>query len=265
MTLLAGFYALLHRYTGQTDVCVGTPIANRRQAELEPLIGLFINTLVLRVPLDGELTFRELLRRVKETALEGYAHQDLPFEMIVDALQPDARHEPLDPLPGHVHPAERGHEGAGIAPGLSLKVLEVDAGTSTFDLTLNMTEQTTGIATSVEYNTDIFDRATMRRLLGHLQTLLTAAAAQPDTPVGMLPLLSEEERRRMLVEWNETSGPVDDPRRRAARPSPVRGARRRRARRHRGGRAGACGRRACAAPHLRRVGPPRKPAGARAA
>ncbi len=207
MTLLAAFNALLYRYTGHTDICVGTPIANRRQAELEPLIGLFINTLVLRTQLDGDMTFRELLRRVKNVALEGYAHQDLPFEMIVDALQPDRdmSHSTLFQV---MFILQNAGLKAQSAPGLSLKMVEVDAGTSTFDLTLNCSEQTDGLATSLEYNTDIFDRATIQRLLGHFETLLTAALDRPDTPLALLPLLGAAERERMLVEWNATGGDV---------------------------------------------------------
>nr|MCU0507748.1 amino acid adenylation domain-containing protein [Anaerolineae bacterium] len=216
MTLLAGFYALLHRYTGHTDICVGSPIANRRQAELEPLIGLFINTLVLRAPVDGDMTFRDLVRRVKDVALEGYAHQDLPFEMIVDALtrasalERDMSHSSLFQV---MFILQNAGSAVSMRPqdssGLALKVVEVDAGTSTFDLTLNIAEQSDGLATSIEYNTDIFDRATMERLLGHLHSLLAAAATAPDTKVGLLPMLAPEERRRMLVDWNETAAPAD--------------------------------------------------------
>jgi amino acid adenylation domain-containing protein len=212
MTLLAGYYALLHRYTGHTDICIGSPIANRRQAELEPLIGLFINTLVFRAQVDGEMTFRELVRQVREVALEGYAHQDLPFEMIVDALQPerDMSHSTLFQVMFILQNAGSAVSmRQGDASGLSLKMVEVDAGTSTFDLTLNMTEQADGLATSVEYNTDIFDRSTMERLLRHLEMLLTAAAAAPDRKIGLLPMLDADEQRRMLVEWNQTSAVID--------------------------------------------------------
>ena len=208
MTLLAAFKVLLYRYTGLADICVGTPIANRTRAELEGLIGIFINTLVLRTDLSREPTFRELLRRVREIALGAYAHQDLPFEMLVDRLQPDRdmSHSTLFQV---MFILQNAGVRAQQVPGLALQVVDADAGTATFDLTLNITEQTDGLSTSVEYNTDLFDRSTIERLLGHYHTLLEAIVADPDRAITRLPLLTEAERRRMLVDWNRSEADFD--------------------------------------------------------
>jgi len=145
-------------------VSVGVPIANRNRAEIEPLIGFFINTLVMRVELSGEPSFREVVRRVKETALGAYAHQDLPFEMLVEALQPtrDLSHTPLFQVAFTLQNAPMD---AIELPGLSLDPIKVDSGTAKFDLTLVMAEAADGLVGALEYNTDLFDRATMVRLL----------------------------------------------------------------------------------------------------
>ncbi|RMF31802.1 MAG: amino acid adenylation domain-containing protein, partial [Chloroflexi bacterium] len=204
MTLLAAFQTLLHRYTGQEKISVGTPIANRNRAEIEGLIGFFVNTLVLRTDLSGNPTFRHLLKRVREVTLGAYAHQDLPFEMLVDALQPerDMSHTPLFQVMFILQNAPvQGQE----LPGLTLSQVETHPGTSTFDLTLSMAEGPDGLEASVEYNTDLFDAATIRRMLDHFQTLLEAIAADPDRPIAELPLLTEAERRQLLVEWNDTA------------------------------------------------------------
>ncbi len=204
MTLLAAFQTLLHRYTGQEKISVGTPIANRNRAEIEGIIGFFVNTLVLRTDLSGNPTFRHLLKRVREVTLGAYAHQDLPFEMLVDALQPerDMSHTPLFQVMFILQNAPvQGQE----LPGLTLSQVETHPGTSTFDLTLSMAEGPDGLEASVEYNTDLFDAATIRRMLDHFQTLLEAIAADPDRPIAELPLLTEAERQQLLVEWNDTA------------------------------------------------------------
>ena len=207
MTLMAAFQTLLYRYTGQTDITVGSPIANRQRPEIEGLIGCFINTLVLRSDLSGNPTFRELLRRGRETTLEAYAHQDLPFETLVEQLQPerDMSHSPLFQVMFIL-------QNAGLTTGSSahqpqaiqVRQLEVDSGTATFDLTLSVAESADGLAVSAEYNTDLFDAATIQRLLGHYRTLLEAVTTDADQPVAELPLLAEAERHQMLVEWNNT-------------------------------------------------------------
>ncbi len=204
MTLLAAFQTLLGRYSGQTDISVGSPIANRNRAEIEGLIGVFINTLVFRTDLSGEPTFRQLLHRVRERALGAYAHQDLPFEMLVEKLQPerDMSHAPFFQVMFILQNAPNRAE---ELPGLRLEQLDVDMGTATFDLTLSMAEEFDGFDASVEYNTDIFDRTTIERLLGHFRNLLDGAVTAPDQRISRLPLLGQAERRQILVEWNDTA------------------------------------------------------------
>jgi amino acid adenylation domain-containing protein/non-ribosomal peptide synthase protein (TIGR01720 family) len=200
MTLLAGFSVLLHRYTDQQDICVGTPIANRSRSEIEGLIGLFINTLVLRAQINGTTSFRELLHQVRETTLQAYAHQDVPFDLVVDALHPqrDSAFSPLFQVMFILQNMPvRFHE----LPGLTLEMLEAETGASTFDLTFSLAAHAAGLEVSVEYNTDLFDPATIQRLLGHYQALLEALVCAPDTPIQRLPLATEEESAQLL-EWS---------------------------------------------------------------
>jgi amino acid adenylation domain-containing protein len=204
MVLLAAFQALLHRYSGQEDLCVGTPIAGRNRTETEGLIGFFVNTLVLRTNLSGEPTFRQLLGRVREVALGAYAHQDLPFEMLVQALRPDRdpSHSSLFQVMFILQNAPLkipSIAGLTAGPFLSLS----DNGTSKFDLTLNIMEGSDGLATTVEYNTDLFEEGTIQRLLGHYQTLLEAVVADPDLNLPSLPLLTPAEHQQ-LAAWNRT-------------------------------------------------------------
>ena len=208
MTLLAAFQRLLHRYTGQTDIRVGSPIAGRTQADTESLIGCFINPLVLRADFTGDPAFTALLRQVRETALEAYAHQDLPFEMLVEALQPerDMSHAPLFQAMlvlqnAPMQPIE--------LPGLRISELKPDRGTEKFDLTLFIEEETDGLKLGWSYNTDLFDDATITRLAGHFNTLLAGLVAKPGERVSRLPLLAEAERQQVLIEWNDTA--TDDP------------------------------------------------------
>ncbi|MCK6562463.1 amino acid adenylation domain-containing protein [candidate division KSB1 bacterium] len=205
MTLLAAFQTLLHRHAQQTDIAVGTPIANRTRAETEGLIGFFANTLVMRTDFSGDPTFRALLQRVRETALGAYAHQDLPFERLVEELQPerDLSRSPLFQVMFILQntpkrPAEE-------QPDLAVTVLESDGGTAMFDLTLSLTEAEHGGLTGyLEYNTDLFEHLTIARWLARLQTLLAGVAADPNQPVSQLPVLPPAEREQLLVEWNAT-------------------------------------------------------------
>ncbi|MGE5755363.1 MAG: non-ribosomal peptide synthetase, partial [Planctomycetaceae bacterium] len=206
MTLLAAFQALLVRYTGQEDIVVGSPIANRNRAEIEPLIGFFVNTLVLRTDCGSDPTFRELLGRVREVALGAYAHQDLPFEMLVEKLQPqrDLGRNPLFQVifqllntPGFTQQAFAG-------PTSQRAALAVQSGTSKFDLEFDLWESPAGLIGNFEYNTDLFDEATIARMARHYQTLLEGIVADPDQPLSRLPLLTEPERRQILVGWNAT-------------------------------------------------------------
>lgn len=205
MTLLAAYQTLLSRYTGQDDIVVGSPIANRNRNEtLEELIGFFVNSLVLRSDLSGDPTFRELLRRVREVTLGAYAHQDMPFEKLVEELHPERslRHNPLFQVSFVLQNAPRY---ALRLPGLTMQPLEVYSETAKFDLCQFVTEQDDGtLYCLAEYNTDLFDAATIHRMLGHFQVLLEAIAADPDQKLSQLPLLTVAERHRLLVEWNNT-------------------------------------------------------------
>jgi amino acid adenylation domain-containing protein len=203
MTLLAAFQTLLYRYTGQDDVCVGTPIANRNHPQIEELIGFFVNTLVLRSDLSGNPSFEQLLSQVREVALDAYAHQDLPFEDLVEALQPtrSLSHTPLFQVMFALQnaPASSWH-----LPDLTVHELTVDMKTAKFDLTLSMERTSYGLIGMLEYNTDLFDDKTIARMIGHFQTLLESIVAHPNQKISELPLLTETEQHQLLVEWNNT-------------------------------------------------------------
>ncbi|MBW4569114.1 MAG: amino acid adenylation domain-containing protein [Tolypothrix carrinoi HA7290-LM1] len=203
MTLLAGFQTLLGRYTGSEDIVVGSPIANRNRAEIEGLIGLFVNTLVLRTNLAGNPSFEELLKRVREVALGAYAYQDLPFELLVEQLQPqrDLSHTPLFQV---MFVLQNAPISVLELPGLTLTPLESDSGTAQFDLTLSMTEIEEGLVGSLEYNTDLFEESSIQRMAGHLQTLLEGIVANPQQRLSELPLLTKSEQHQLLREWNNT-------------------------------------------------------------
>ncbi|MDT5270380.1 MAG: hypothetical protein QOH49_2566, partial [Acidobacteriota bacterium] len=203
MTLLAGFKALLRRYTNQDDILVGTPVANRNRVEIEGLIGFFVNTLVLRTDLSGDPTFRELLRDVKEAALGAYTHQDVPFEKLVDELQPERNlsHSPLFQVMFTLHATEAAAQGE---TALRMTPLEAEGTSAKFDLTLDVAETASGLAATFEYDTDLFDAATVRRMLDHFSALLSSIVENPDARISSLTLLGEEERRRILSEFNQT-------------------------------------------------------------
>ncbi|HEX5883448.1 MAG TPA: amino acid adenylation domain-containing protein, partial [Pyrinomonadaceae bacterium] len=202
MTLLAAFKVLLYRYTGQEDLIVGSPIANRHHRELEGLIGFFVNTLAMRTHLSGNPTFRELLKRVRETALGAYAHQDLPFEYLVEQLHPD-RDLSHSPLVQVVLVVQNTPERTVELPGLVVTPLSYQAETSKFDLTLYVDNPGSELQGTFEYNTDLFDRETIERMAQHLQTLLEGIVVDPSTRISELPLLIEAEKRQLLVEWND--------------------------------------------------------------
>ncbi|HKG81501.1 MAG TPA: amino acid adenylation domain-containing protein, partial [Pyrinomonadaceae bacterium] len=203
MTLLAAFNVLLYRYTGQADIVVGSPIAGRTRAELENLIGFFVNTLVLRTDLSGGPSFRELLGRVRETALGAYAHQDVPFEKLVEELQPE-RDLSRSPLFQVMFALQNAPQESLRLEGLTLSYLKTESGVAKFDLSLFMADSSEGIKGALEYNTDLFERETVERLLDHFRILLEAIVHEPQRAVTELPLLSEAERQQLLVEWNET-------------------------------------------------------------
>ncbi|WP_441287561.1 amino acid adenylation domain-containing protein [Sorangium sp. KYC3313] len=206
MTLLAAFEALLHRYSGQQDFCVGTPVAGRGRTELEPLIGLFVNTLVLRARLDGDPTFAELVGRVKADALEAYAHQDLPFEIVVDALAVE-RDLSRNPLFQVMFALQNVPPPALTLPGVEASPVPLDVERARFDLTLFLTESGEAIEGALEFDLDLFDPETIARLAGHYETILRAVASDPGARVAELPLLTAGERRELLIAWNATSAP----------------------------------------------------------
>jgi amino acid adenylation domain-containing protein/non-ribosomal peptide synthase protein (TIGR01720 family)/FkbM family methyltransferase len=204
MTLLSGFQILLSRYCGLEDIAVGSPIAGRTRVETEGLIGFFVNSLVLRTDLSGDPGFRELLGRVREVALEAYAHQDLPFEKLVEELQP-ARDLSRDPLFQVMFALQNAPlPSVGIPSGLTLEPLHIETRTTKFDLTLVMSEWMNRLQGFVEYSTDLFDPTTLIRMVGHLTTLLRGIAASPDLRLSELGLLTKEERQQLLIEWTAT-------------------------------------------------------------
>ena len=206
MTLLAAFQTLLYRYTAQDDVAVGSPIAGRTRPETEGLVGFFVNTLVLRTDLSGDPTFLELLARARGMTLDAHAHQDVPFEVLVEELQP-ARDLSLTPLFQVAFALQNVPMPEMTLPGLSVTPVSVESGTAKFDLTLFLSETEQGFGGSFEYNTDLFDRATIRRMARHFGRLLESVAADPQQRLSQLPMLAGEERRQILYEWNDTSAP----------------------------------------------------------
>jgi len=201
MTLLAAFEILLYRYTGIADILVGSPIANRNRAELEGLIGLFINTLILRTDLSGNPSFQELLKRVQEVTLNAYSHQDLPFEKLVEELQPE-RNLSQSPLFQVMFILQNSPMPSLELPGLIVSPLAIDNGTAVFDLTLIVVEAAGCLNVVFEYNADCFDADTITRMLGHWQTLLAGVVENPQQRVGELPLLTFAEQHQIFEEWN---------------------------------------------------------------
>ncbi|HSG38632.1 MAG TPA: amino acid adenylation domain-containing protein, partial [Thermoanaerobaculia bacterium] len=209
MTLLAGFTGLLHRYTGETDVAVGTPIAGRTRVETEPLIGLFVNTLVLRSDLAGDPELGALLDRVREATLSAYAHQEVPFERLVEELEPE-RDSSRPPLVQVMFALQNAPSGPLELPRLALSASGVPTETAKFDLTCTLTETGEGLAGTFEYSLDLFEGATIERLAGHFTRLLAGAAADSRLRLSELPMLSEMERAQLLVEWNDAAGPLPE-------------------------------------------------------
>ena len=203
MTLLAAFKVLLYRYSGQSDILAGSPIANRNRAEIEGLIGFFVNTLVLRTDLSGSPSFQELLTRVRSATLAAYAHQDLPFEKLVEEIQPE-RDLSYSPLFQVMFILQNAPMPALELLGLSLSPLEFDSATAKFDLTLSIEDTEFGLKGSLEYNTDLFDATTINRMAGHLLSLLEGIVAHPEQQISTLPMLTQTERHQLLVEWNDT-------------------------------------------------------------
>jgi surfactin family lipopeptide synthetase A len=206
MALLAAFQTLLYRYTGQDDLLVGSPSAGRNWPQTEGLIGCFLNTLVFRTDMSGNPSFRGLLARVREVAMEVYGHQDLPFEQLVEAVQPerDLSRNPLFQVMFVLQNALTLE-----LPGLSLSRLKLDRGATPLDLLLSMEDTDQGLTGWLEYNTDLFAPSTIARMAEHFQTLLEGVTANPEQRLSWLPMLTQAERHQLLVEWNNT--PSDYP------------------------------------------------------
>lgn len=203
MTLLAAFQTLLYRYSRQEDILIGSPIAGRNRPEIEGLIGFFVNTLVLRTRFSDALTFRELLTQVREVCLGAYAHQELPFEKLVEELQPE-RSLSYTPLFQVLFVLQNTPRSTLTLPGITMSPLDIEGETTKFDLTLSLTEEKEGLKGWLRYNTDLFGLATIQRMVGHFQRLLEGIVANPDQPISLLPLLTDPERHQLLVEWNNT-------------------------------------------------------------
>ncbi|MBX2998050.1 MAG: amino acid adenylation domain-containing protein [Caldilineaceae bacterium] len=204
MVLLTAFQILLHRYSGQHDIAVGSPIANRTRAEMEGLLGFFVNTFVMRSDLADNPTFRDLLARVQRTSLDAYAHQDLPFEKIVEDLQPE-RHLDRHPLFQVVFVLQNAPRNMFQLSGITWERILLPIHASKFDLMLSLSEDSDLLQGHMQYNADLFDHSTIERMLSHFQTLLQGIVVDPDCPIGLLPLMTDVERRQILVEWNDTA------------------------------------------------------------
>ncbi|HEX2092011.1 MAG TPA: condensation domain-containing protein, partial [Longimicrobiaceae bacterium] len=209
MALLTGWQALLARWSGQDDLLVGTPVAGRARGETESLIGFFVNTLVLRADLSGDPTVRELLARTREGVLEAHAHQELPFEKLVEALHPERslRHAPLFQTLFALQDSGRGSL---RLDGLRVEPLEEGPATAMFDLTLAVVEDGDRLVATITYRTGLFHRESVERMAGHLRALLAGMAADPDRQVSEIELLTGAERRA-LAEWNRTARPLPGP------------------------------------------------------
>ncbi|MBO4206241.1 non-ribosomal peptide synthetase [Micromonospora echinofusca] len=210
MTVMATLSVLLWRYSGQDDVCVGTPFANRNHREVEGLIGHFINTVVIRNRLDPAQSFAALLADVRRHLLDAYAHPDLPFEQLVDALKPerDTSYSPLFQVMLVLQNIPRGRLDL---PDLALRPLPSSTGAAKFDLSVEVVEEADTLHVTFEYDTDLFDAATVARMADHFVRLLAQVAADPSVPVGDLRLLGPAERQRQVVEWNRTARPLTAP------------------------------------------------------
>jgi amino acid adenylation domain-containing protein len=203
MTVLGALQVLLYRYSGQSDIAVGTPIANRQRAEVEGLMGFFVNTLVMRTEVNGAESFRELLGRVREVCLGAYAHQDMPFEKLVAELQPERSltHTPLFQV---MMQLQNGAVAEWEMEGLQQRSFEVGSESAKFDLDIHLREDENGIAGVVGYKEELFEAATIARLRQHFAQLLESIVANPDERVGQLQMLSVGEREQLLHEWNDT-------------------------------------------------------------
>lgn len=210
MVLLSAFKVLLMRYTGQRDICVGTPIAGRNWTEIEGLIGFFVNTLVMRTEVRGDDSFEAVMRRVREVALNGYAHQDVSFEKLVEEIQPerDASRQPFFQVMFALNTDTNQATGkGGSGQGMALSPFQFDYTTTRYDLELFVNDVGNDCFGKIVYNTDLFEAPTIRRMLFHFRNLLVSIVDNPKQAVSALPLLSDNERQQILHEWNDTVRP----------------------------------------------------------
>ncbi len=209
MTLLAAYAAFLARYTGQDDFVIGSPMANRDGLAFESVIGFFVNTLALRLDVSGNPPFRNMLVRARAVALAAYSHRDLPFESVVEALNPERSlsYSPLVQTLFVLNNTPYAIRGQFVVGDLTVRRRQVETGTSKFDLLLLLSPAADGWRATLECNADLFDRVTGARMLGHYARLLEGVVANPDCPIGLLPLMTDAERHQVLVAWNATGQP----------------------------------------------------------
>ncbi len=203
MVLLSAYYILLNRYTGQEDLLVGSPIASRNHADIESLIGFFVNTLVLRANLSGELEYSALLNQLRRTTMDAYAHQDVPFEILVEKLKPE-RDLSYNPIYQVMFALQNTPPPSSEFSGLNMSLQEIDSGTALFDITLNMWEENGRLKGYFEYNTDLFDESTIIRMTGHYCNILSSVANNYDIKLNEISLLGAHESRMLIEEWNDT-------------------------------------------------------------
>jgi amino acid adenylation domain-containing protein len=208
MTLLATWKVLLHRYTGQEDIVVGAPVANRNRSEFESLVGFFVNSLILRTDLSGDPTFRELLKRVRETTLGAFSNQDFPFERLVELLQP-TRNMSRNPLFQTDFILQNSPRSSYQVTGLSFEPLPVENGTAQLDLTLDLWEESDGIGGWLEYDTDLFNGSTAARIVSHYINMLEGIVREPDRPISHCSLMTQAELQQITFHFNDTSAPFD--------------------------------------------------------
>ena len=208
MSLLAGLQVLLARYSGQMDIAVGTPIAGRNRAEIEGLIGFFVNTLVMRVDLGGDPTVSQMLARVREKALGGYANQEVPFEKLVEEMQPERSlsHTPLFQVMMTYQSRPKWDV---EMEGLKASVEEVEATTAKYDLLVSLIDRGREITGAVEYNRDLFEAESVRRLMEHFQIMIEGMMEDANQRLSQLPMLSEAEKRELILDLNETAADYD--------------------------------------------------------
>ncbi|WP_139488155.1 non-ribosomal peptide synthetase [Brevibacillus dissolubilis] len=209
MTMLAAFQTLLYRYTGHSDVPVATPTGGRHRGDVQNLVGFFLNTCILRSDLSGDITFSDLLRQVRKITMGALLNQDVPFEMVIDELKPErsSSHNPFTQVMFGLQTATLKEF---VIPGVDITIEEIPTGYTKFDLNLALIDQPDEMVGTMEYDADLFEAATIRRMLQHFETLLASIVAAPDVPLSRLPLLHEEERRELLDQWNDTDTLLPD-------------------------------------------------------